>query len=145
MRPHDCSETPSDHEFALKEGRRSEVVRSCRRELTLLLAVLSMTCASCATVGVRPTDAMGADILQKEKIEQVEKKPPSKGEGQGEGDSEEDPEIEDEFQEGMDEVEKCLDITLGDERRALDKAFFGKPSNKKIMKMSQVAKRCVSI
>jgi len=128
------------------EKERIGVARSFRKELALFLAVLSMASASCATVGVRSTDSTGADESYVRESDKTRNQAPSNEEGsKGKVDVEEEPELEEGFQEGMDEIEKCLDITVGDEGRAYDKAFFGKTSSKRVLKMKQVAKRCVSI
>jgi hypothetical protein len=111
----------------------------------LLLAMVSMVVPSCAASGVRPTDSEGE--LHGEGVGQVAKKSSSKGESlKGKMDPlDEDSDIEDEFLDGMDDVDKCLDITLGDVKRAWDPTYMGGKGKAKPMSKKKAAKRCVSI
>jgi hypothetical protein len=59
-----------------------------------------------------------------------------------EGGSDDEDELEDPMLEGMDEVEKCLDITLGDEVRAWDPSYMGK---KRVLSKRKVGMRCDQI
>ena len=115
----------------------SEKPLGFRGRLALLFAALSLAATSCVAPAVMPTNSVeegkgaGKDPGQSQKGD--------KGSKAEEGS---DDEIEDPLQEGMDEVEKCLDITMGDEKRAWNPSYIGE---KKVMSKKKVAKRCTEI
>jgi len=110
-----------------------------------LLAMLLMGPTSCATSGVRPDDS--EEDLLGEAVEQAGKQSSSKEGGlKGKVDQEEeDLDLEDESQDGLDEVEKCLNIVIGDEERAWDPNYMDGHGKKKRMSKKKVSKRCLSI
>ncbi len=105
----------------------------------VLLAMFSLGATSCAAPAVMPTDSieMGRRVGKAPDLS-----PKTEKGSKNEGGSDEEDELEDPMWEGMDEVEKCMDITLGDEVRAWDPSYMGK---KRVLSKRKVSMRCDQI